>query len=156
MVDAVMLRRTWGTRLSGVSGALAEVFEDYVADGGGDDGDGEICDGEDVVQGDGEGFPVAAGAVEFAHEQVGVEEEDDERDLDDRAADVGEQARLDGILRHGEMGAFSDARGLDRAAAFLWLELARVQGDFIPLRAEIWRRGGWIAAMRGSAARIVA
>ena len=72
---------------------FAEVLEDDVADGGGDDGDGEVPDGEDVVEGDGEGFAAAAGAVELSHEEVGVEEEDDEGDLDERAQGVAEGAR---------------------------------------------------------------
>ena len=70
-------------------GASAEVFEDDVADGGGNDGDGEVLDGEDVIEGDGEGFAGSVGVVELAHEEVGIKEEDDERDLDDRAADGG-------------------------------------------------------------------
>ena len=66
---------------------LAEEFEEDEAEGGGDDGDAEVGGGEDVVEGDGQGFVVAAGGVELAHEQVGVEEEDDEGDLDDRTPD---------------------------------------------------------------------
>jgi len=69
---------------------LAEVLEDDVADGGRDDGDGKVLDSEDVDQGDGESFATASGAVELTHQQVGVEEEDDEDDLDDRAQDVAE------------------------------------------------------------------
>src|ERR1039457_5109584 len=79
----------------------AQVFEDDVADGCGDDGDGEVLDGEDVVEGDGEGLAGAVDAVELAHQQVGIEEEDDERDLDDGAADVGEETRVFGVLSHG-------------------------------------------------------
>jgi hypothetical protein len=69
------------------------VFEDEVGDGGGKDGDGEVGDCEDVGEGDGEGFAVAIGAVELAHEEVGVEEEDDEGDLDERTQDVAAEAR---------------------------------------------------------------
>ena len=85
-------------------GFLAEVFEDDVADGCGDDRDGEVLDGEDVGEGDGESFAGAIGAVEFAHEEVGVEEEDDERDFDDRMADFGGEARFLGVFRHGDEG----------------------------------------------------
>ena len=64
------------------------MLEDEVGDGGGEDGDGEVGDGEDVGEGDGEGFAVAIGTVELAHQEVGVEEEDDEGDLDERTEDV--------------------------------------------------------------------
>ena len=40
---------------------------------------------EDVVHGKGERFALAVGGGELAHEQVGIEEEDDERDLDHRS-----------------------------------------------------------------------
>ena len=72
---------------------FAQGLEDEVGDGGGEDGDGEVGDGEDVAEGDGEGFSVAGGAVELSHEEVGVEEEDDEGDLDERAQDVAEGTR---------------------------------------------------------------
>src|ERR1039458_1066841 len=83
------------------SGFFAQVLECDVADGCGDDGDGEVLDSEDVVEGDGEGLAGAVDTVELAHEQVGIEEEDDERDLDDGAADVGEETRVFGVLSHG-------------------------------------------------------
>jgi len=69
------------------------VLEDEVGDGGGEDGDGEVGDGEDVGEGDGEGFAVAIGTVELAHQEVGVEEEDDEGDLDERTQDMAAEAR---------------------------------------------------------------
>ena len=91
MFDAVVLRRTWGTRICCLDmwlGALAQVLEEDVADGGGGDGNGEILEREDVVQRDGEGLARAVSAVEFAHQEVGVEEEDDEGNLDHRPAKV--------------------------------------------------------------------
>ena len=102
-------------------GFLAEVFEDDVADRCGDDRDGEVLDGEDVGEGDSEGFAGAVGAVEFAHEEVGVEEEDDERDLDDRVADFGEEARFLWVWRHGDEGGNRAWSGAGQAAAFLLL-----------------------------------
>jgi len=72
---------------------LAEVLEDDVADGGRNDGDGEVLDREDVNQGDGEPLTWATGAVELAHQEVGVEEEDDESDLEQRTQDVVEWSR---------------------------------------------------------------
>ena len=53
------------------------------------------------MQRDGEAFALAVGMVEFAHQEVGIEEEDDERDFDDRATDVGEEATIFGVLGHG-------------------------------------------------------
>ena len=80
---------------------FAEALEYDVADGGCDDGDGKIPDGEDVVKGDGEGFTGAVGTVELAHQEVGVEEEDDECNLDERAQDVAEGARGLWVRGHG-------------------------------------------------------
>jgi len=69
------------------------VLEDEVGDSGGEDSDGKVGDGEDVAEGDGEGLAAAIGAAELSHEEVGVEEEDDEADFDERAQDVAEEAR---------------------------------------------------------------
>jgi hypothetical protein len=80
---------------------FAEVFEDDVADEGGDDGDEEVLAGDDVVQGDGEGLAGAVGGVELAHEEVGVEEEDDERDLDNGPKEMAESTRLSWLFGHG-------------------------------------------------------
>ena len=73
------------------------MLEDDVADGGRNDGDGKVLDREDVNQGDGEPLTWAIGAVELAHQEVGVEEEDDESDLDQRAQDVAEWAESVGL-----------------------------------------------------------
>jgi len=80
---------------------FAQGLEDEVGDGGGEDGDGKIGDGEDVAEGDGEGLAAAGGAVELSHEEIGVEEEDDEADLDERAQDVAEGTRRVGGGGHG-------------------------------------------------------
>src|ERR1039457_5628447 len=116
----------------------AQVFEDDVADGCGDDGDGEVLDGEDVGEGDGEGLAEAVDAVELAHQQVGIEEEDDERNLDHRTADVGEQARVFGVLSHGDVGGKRACPVAGRAAAFLCRDWLGYSIDFIPWRGEIW------------------
>ena len=79
------------------------MLEDEVSDGGRKDGDGEVPYGEDVEEGDGEGFSTAIGAVELAHKEVGVEEEDDERNLDERTQDVAEGAGRLRITRHGNI-----------------------------------------------------
>lgn len=77
------------------------MFEDDVADGGGDDRDGEVLDGEDVVEGDEQSFACAVGAVEFAHKQVGIEEEDDGCDFDQRSPKLSEEALAVRVLGHG-------------------------------------------------------
>ena len=61
---------------------VAEGFEDYVADECGDQGDGEVCGGEDVVEGECERLALPVGAGELTHQQVGIKEEDDECNLD--------------------------------------------------------------------------
>ena len=82
---------------------FAQVFKDDVADRAGEDGDGEILEGEDVVQGDAEGLACAVGTVELSHQEVGIEEEDDETDLDYGPPDVGGEADVLGVLGHGLM-----------------------------------------------------
>ena len=88
--------REWGLE------AFAQVFEDDIAGDGGDEGDGEVGKGEDVVEGVGEGLGVGVGAGELAHEEVRVEEEDDEGDLDDRFGDASEQRSGFGVVGHEE------------------------------------------------------
>jgi hypothetical protein len=91
--------------MNGVAGLefFAEELEGGVADEGGEEGDGEVGVGEDVGEGGGEGLALAGRAIEFAHEEVGVEEEDDEGDLDDGAEQGGEEAARFGIAGHGVM-----------------------------------------------------
>ena len=79
---------------------LAQGLEDDVADDGGEERDGEVAEREDVDESDGERFALASRAVELAHQQIRVEEEDDESDLDQRAQDVSEGARGFGCGRH--------------------------------------------------------
>src|ERR1039457_61945 len=124
-------------------GFSAQVFEDDVADGCGDDGDGEVLDSEDVVEGDGEGLAGAVDTVELAHEQVGIEEEDDERNLDHRTADVGEQAATRGrgvggrmpggwdlaVLGHGRGDLrFCESAFSFRRSAISVVRIARLRG----------------------------
>jgi hypothetical protein len=117
------------TRLSGLE-AFAQVFEDDVADEGGDEADDEVGSGEDVVEAGGEGFAGGVGVGELAHQEVGVEEEDDESDFDNGAEDGRERAATRGrgviggtpggrdleVLRHGfgfGFQAFGGQRGTD-------------------------------------------
>ena len=121
---------------------FAQGLEDEVGDGGGEDGDGEVGDGEDVGEGDGEGFSVAGGTVELAHQEVGVEEEDDEGDLDERTQDVAAEARglwgcghglilprLNSIEDNGVVShPFRNERGMDGAPAAEWMGHPRRRG----------------------------
>jgi hypothetical protein len=77
---------------------FAEELEGGVAEEGGEEGDEEVGGGEDVGEGGGERFVGGGGAGELAHEEVGVEEEDDEGDLDD-GAEEGFEGRF-GIAGH--------------------------------------------------------
>ena len=71
-----------------------------MADDGGEECNGEVGWGEDVAEGEGEGFAAARGAVELSHEEVGVEEEDDECNLDGCAEEAAEAARRVWIWGH--------------------------------------------------------
>jgi len=80
---------------------FTQEFEHDIADEGGDEGDDEIRAREYVDEGEGEGFAVGVGGGELAHEEIGIEEEDDERDLNDRPPEGGETAAICGDARHG-------------------------------------------------------
>jgi len=66
---------------------FAQVLEHYVADERGDQGDYQVGDGEDVLEGEGHGFAVGVGGGELTHQQIGIEQEDNERDFDDGPED---------------------------------------------------------------------
>jgi len=70
-----------GGSLTGLD-LLAQVLENYVADERGDEGDYEVGGGEDVVKSEGHAFAAGVGGGKLAHQQVGIEQEDDECDLD--------------------------------------------------------------------------
>ncbi len=68
---------------------FAQKFEEDVADDGGDDGDFKIGGGTDIAQGpDQATLPPGAGAFEFSHEEIGIEEEEDEGNFDHRSQDI--------------------------------------------------------------------
>ena len=73
-----MLRVGWAFRLK----LLAEELENHVADEGGDVRNDEVWDRQDVVDREPESTTGAIGASELAHQEIRVEEEDDEPDLD--------------------------------------------------------------------------
>ena len=87
---------------------LAEMVKDDVGDQSGNYGDTEIRGGENIVQGEGEGFAGAVGASEFAHQEIGIEEEDDEADFNDRSP---ERGGFFGAGRHGVTIARAGGRG---------------------------------------------
>ena len=76
------------------------MLNDDIADRGGHDGDGKILDRKDVVQCEQNAFAWPVGAIELTHQQVGVEQEDDERDLDDRSPERGEGLSGLGVFGH--------------------------------------------------------
>jgi hypothetical protein len=78
----------------------AEELEDKVTDQSGGEPDDEVDGGKDIVQSDGEGFAPSGGAIELSHEQIGIEEEDDEDDLDRSAQDGRSRTRRMGIRGH--------------------------------------------------------
>jgi hypothetical protein len=89
---------------------LSEVFDDYVADQAGDDGDIEIGGRKNVFDGEKEGLAVAICAGEFAHQEIGIEEKDDEADLDHRPPKRRQFVRLSGVVGHLPGYAFSVER----------------------------------------------
>jgi hypothetical protein len=107
-VDSIPPKRSLDGRpapATDISGCCLEFFaeelDDEVADEGGGESDGEVGGGEDIIECGAEGLALACGPVEFAHEEVGVEEEDDEADLNQSAQKGGEGARRFGIGGHG-------------------------------------------------------
>jgi hypothetical protein len=86
------LRGLASQRCRGRSEFAAKGFEDGVADHGGCERDEEVGGGEDVVEGEGKAFGGSGGSGELAHEEIGIEEKDDEGDFNDRAQKRGERA----------------------------------------------------------------
>jgi hypothetical protein len=70
----------------------AQEFEYEIADECGEQADGEVLRGKDIAQREGQGFTSAVGGVKFAHQEIGVEEEEDEGDLYHRPEKSGERA----------------------------------------------------------------
>jgi len=71
---------------------LAQEFEDHVPDQRRTQGDGEIRSGEDIVEGEGQGLSLSGHAVEFAHQEIGIEEKDDKDDLNHCRAQRGQSS----------------------------------------------------------------
>lgn len=85
------------------------MFEDDVTDRRGGDPDHEILPGEDISECEGKAFALTIGAGELTHQQVGIEEEQDEGDLDGRPSDRTEVG-LAFWLGHGPMIARSERK----------------------------------------------
>jgi len=60
----------------------------------GNDGDGEIRDRKNIAECEGQSFPVSAGPIELSHQKIGIKEEDDERNLNQGAADAGKRPAI--------------------------------------------------------------
>jgi len=73
---------------------LAQRFKDHIADQSGDESDEEVGACNDVVEGEGQGLAVPAGNGKLTHQQIGIEEKDDERNLDDGAEGAGGGAAI--------------------------------------------------------------
>ena len=90
---------------------LAEKLKDNVADEAGDDGNHEICSRENIVECEGQGLSVSVRVSEFAHQEIGVEKEDDEADFNDGPPKRGQLSVVARICHHlltGEVEALQD------------------------------------------------
>lgn len=80
---------------------LAKKFKDYEADQPRNDGNCKIREGENVVDGEREGFPLSIGASEFTHQEIRIEEEDDKADFNSGSPNGGRLMRVIVIRGHG-------------------------------------------------------
>jgi hypothetical protein len=83
-----------------LSEALAEEFKDKVADNCGDERYCKVCVREDVMDGEEDSLTPAVSRSEFAHEEIGIEEEDNEGDLDDRVSQGVRSSRPNLLFLH--------------------------------------------------------
>jgi len=80
--------------------SLSEVLKNEVADHSGDGGNSEIRGGEDIPNSESESLFVAICMLEFAHQQIGIEQEDDETNLNQRPPNWGQLSGRVRIRRH--------------------------------------------------------
>ncbi len=66
-------------------------------------GDYEISQCKDIVEGEDEGFSMGVGGGEFTHEEIGVEQKNDECHLDEDTSDAGDGTAVFGGWLHGWM-----------------------------------------------------
>lgn len=79
---------------------LAEIFDDYETDQPGQDGDCKVREGENIVDRECEGLSLSIRASEFSHQEIGIEEEDDEAYFDRRSPNRRLFSRLIRIRAH--------------------------------------------------------
>jgi hypothetical protein len=77
------------------------MFKDDVANESGDERNDEIRQGQDVVEGVSQGLAATAGDGEFAHQEIGIEEKNDESNLDDRPQNRLQASIICGAWSHG-------------------------------------------------------
>jgi len=80
---------------------LSQMFKHDVADEGRNERNNEIRLRQDVVEGVRQRLALTVGDGEFAHEKVGIEEEDDECNLNHRAQKRLQESAAGGIRGHG-------------------------------------------------------
>ena len=93
--------------------SLAEIFKNDVADHSGNHGDGEIRGGENIVDGECESLSLRIRMLEFAHQEIGIKQEDDETNLDQRPPNRGDFSGPVGIRRHPATIAKNESRSAD-------------------------------------------
>ncbi|MGA3264993.1 MAG: hypothetical protein ABSC47_13230 [Terracidiphilus sp.] len=76
-------------------------MKDPMSNQRGNHGDGEIRDRKDIAEGEGQGFPVSIGHREFSHQEIGIKEKDDKRDLNQGARDAGGRLFLRSVSMDG-------------------------------------------------------
>jgi hypothetical protein len=69
-------------------------MKDSMSNQRGNQGDGEIRDRKNIAEGEGQSFTVSADPIELSHQKIGIKEEDDERNLNQGAADSGERPAI--------------------------------------------------------------
>jgi hypothetical protein len=74
--------------------AFPKEFENGVPNQAGYDGDYEIFRCENVQDCDGQSFAAFVGAREFSHQEIGIKQENDKADFDERPPDRGKPSRF--------------------------------------------------------------
>ena len=88
-IQACRLHREPQTEPTESRPSLAQGFKKEVSDQGGHNGYQKVRAGKNIVQGERQSPSSSVGSVEFTHQEIRIEEQDDERNLDDRPQDRG-------------------------------------------------------------------
>jgi hypothetical protein len=83
--------------------SFSKVFKRRIPDQCGNDGDQEICGCKNISDGEGHRLSWSIGCREFSHKKIGIEQEDDKRNLNEGASDSGEQPPICRFQTHGRM-----------------------------------------------------